>query len=72
MLAFGRMLMDTEIPVDPVNIEEEGMMRFLTVLCIGNVLALVAVFCWEFTELISTSFPIGCLVAVQKEETDGG
>lgn len=69
MLAFGGMLGDTEISVDPVNTEEEGMRRFLTVLCIGNVLVLAVFCCWEFTQPISTwtnSVPTGCLATVER------
>lgn len=70
MFAFGGMLRDTEIPEVPVNIEEEEMLRFLTVLCVGNVSVLAGFCCWEFIQLSSTwttSVPIGCLATVERE-----
>lgn len=71
MLAFEGMLGDTEIPVDPVNVGEKGMGRFVTVLCIGNVLILAVSCCWEFTQLILTwtnSVSIDCLAIAEREK----
>lgn len=68
MFAFGGMFGETDISVDPLNIEEEGTVRLLTVLCLGKVLVLAVCCCWGFTQLISNSVSTGFPATDKREK----